>query len=1277
VHSARALTRPSARIAGYYTPAKMNNTLQVLQLNAGKRDTVMHSLMNDEQLKDFGIIAVAEPHAWTMNRRLFTSPQGHRYWTRFLPTESRDGRWPIRSMLWTRRDIEAEQVAVNSSDLTAAILRLPGRTVLAVSVYIEGGDAAELATAMKLIEDLIRETRRKRGANIGIILAGDFNRHDQLWGGNDIIPIRQGEADPIIDLMNEFSLLSLLPRGTKTWQQGDQESTIDLILASEELASSTIQCRLHGTEYGSDHRAIKTVFDIETPSPVTELRLLFKNAPWKAIKERITASLLRTVDGGSSQQQADRLMTVVLEAVHALTPKAKPSVYAKRWWTNDLTLLRQNYTYLRNQARALRRQGRISLELEWHAKEAAKGYHDAIKVQKKSHWNEFLADNSNIWQAARYLKADNSAFDKIPLLKRHDGSITENSTEQATELLKTFFPPLPQHIENEGDRPQREAVAMPSLTMEEIERQILPASPWKAPGEDGLPAVVWRHIWPAVKERVLRLFQSSLHEGYLPTQWRNARIIPLKKPDKGNYTLAKAWRPISLLSTLGKTLEAVIAERISYAVETYGLLPTNHFGARKQRSTEQALILLQECIYKAWRSKKVLSLISFDVKGAYNGVCKERLLQRLTARGIPPVLIRWINAFCSERSATILVNGQSSELQSLPQAGLPQGSPLSPILFLFFNADLVQHKINTKGGSIAFVDDYSAWVIGQSADANREGIQTIIDRAIEWEKRSGAVFESDKTTIMHFTRTQNRSDNTPFHIKGETVAPKQNVKILGVIMDVGLRYKEHIAKTATKGLAAAMALRRLRMISPSTARQLFSATVAPVIDYASNVWKHAYGAQADAMINRIQRIGAQAITGTFRTVATAIAEAEADICTVKERHDERKIKLWINIATLPDTNPLKRIETKSFRRFISPLQRAARNQITPSIRNIEIIHAYPIPPWRKRLTIYIQTDRDEATVAAKTIQGTIIATSCSEKGNALGIGGAIHDTHSSNDPVIYSRTLGSREEQNPYTAELAAIAIAMRCMPTNMQRKHLIIMTCNRSALQAIQRPQQQSGQASIKQIYEAAQTLEDRGNIITGVWIPADADIDLRRKAKTAAQQAVQPGYTQREIISAAKSTILSTALNQQRQYKKLPEEIGKFSKEMDVALPGKHTRNLYNGLKRSEASILAQLRTGMARLNGYLYRIGAAESSLCSCGIAKETIRHFIFCCPIWDSQRRQLIQQIGNRKGCLSTALGGKAASDPQTWKPDLNIVKSTIAFALTTGRLNQEAEQLISI
>ena len=177
-------------------------------------------------------------------------------------------------------------------------------------------------------------------------------------------------------------------------------------------------------------------------------------------------------------------------------------------------------------------------------------------------------------------------------------------------------------------------------------------------------------------------------------------------------------------------------------------------------------------------------------------------------------------------------------------------------------------------------------------------------------------------------------------------------------MDAKLKYKEHIARAASKGLEAAMELRRLRGLSPSTARQLFTSTVAPVVDYASNVWMHAFKDKLVGPINRVQRIGAQAIVGTFLTVATSIAEIEAYIASTQDRFWKRAVELWTDIHTLPDTNPLRR-NTSRMRKFRrqhrSPLYQVADALKDIAMEELETINPFTLAPWEKR----VQTITDE------------------------------------------------------------------------------------------------------------------------------------------------------------------------------------------------------------------------------------------------------------------------------------------------------------------------------
>jgi hypothetical protein len=143
----------------------------------------------------------------------------------------------------------------------------------------------------------------------------------------------------------------------------------------------------------------------------------------------------------------------------------------------------------------------------------------------------------------------------------------------------------------------------------------------------------------------------------------------------------------------------VVAARLSYMTEKYNLLPMNHFGARPRRSAEQALNVLVERIYQAWRGGKILTLISFDVKGAFNGVHSKVLERRLAARRVPKPMVEWIGDFCTGRHASVTVGRYESEVAEIEYAGIPQGSPLSPLLYTCSTTPTwSKGRLTAKGG---------------------------------------------------------------------------------------------------------------------------------------------------------------------------------------------------------------------------------------------------------------------------------------------------------------------------------------------------------------------------------------------------------------------------------------------------------------------------------------------------------------------------------------------------------------------------------------------------
>src|SRR5271163_1154279 len=163
VYLVEVLTNRSAEAAVFSTHALMSRTFQILQLNVAKREMVQLSLLNDDNLEDFSVLAISEPYSWRAdeNNTTVVIPSQHHNWTKMIPTAFHDGRWPIRSMLWIRKDLEARQIVVDSADITAALLGLPDRSILIFSVYVPQSDPAALQQILHLLQAVIQSTSRQ------------------------------------------------------------------------------------------------------------------------------------------------------------------------------------------------------------------------------------------------------------------------------------------------------------------------------------------------------------------------------------------------------------------------------------------------------------------------------------------------------------------------------------------------------------------------------------------------------------------------------------------------------------------------------------------------------------------------------------------------------------------------------------------------------------------------------------------------------------------------------------------------------------------------------------------------------------------------------------------------------------------------------------------------------------------------------------------------------------------------------------------------------------
>lgn len=356
----------------------------------------------------------------------------------------------------------------------------------------------------------------------------------------------------------------------------------------------------------------------------------------------------------------------------------------------------------------------------------------------------------------------------------------------------------------------------------------------KAPGHDLINKQDILELSNKAGELFLSLINGIITTHHFPTIWKKAKIITFLKPGKPPRQ-PSSYRPISLLSTLSKITEKVILRRIQDHLTENNILPDEQFGFRAHHSTQHQLLRVTERITDGFNRQLHSAAVFLDIEKAFDKVWHLGLIAKMIYLKFPSYLIYTIKSFLEDRS--FYVSRQNAVSSTHPLlAGVPQGSSLSPVLFNIFTYDLPQMSQFVQ--KAVYADDIT--LIAQSRRASQAVIylQTALDQLSIWYEKWRIAVNPSKTQAILFGRGR-QSATQDLLLKGKVVQWSSSYKYLGLHLDRGLRWTQHINEVLSRAngkLASLYPLFKSRNLKQETKLQLYKTILLPTLSYAAPIW---------------------------------------------------------------------------------------------------------------------------------------------------------------------------------------------------------------------------------------------------------------------------------------------------------------------------------------------------------------------------------------------------------------------------------------------------------
>ena len=382
-----------------------------------------------------------------------------------------------------------------------------------------------------------------------------------------------------------------------------------------------------------------------------------------------------------------------------------------------------------------------------------------LKLSEENYSRSLLEENSgdseSFWRSVKKILPD-AKLKSIPTCIKAEVKIITDK-QSISELFNSFFTSVVNKLFESFRyaRPVFKSTTEDLFTKKHFEftavdkpfvlKQLKCLKLKNATGIDGLPARLLKDSAVVIADRVTHLLNLSIKSGTVPSEWKQAKVVPLFK--SGNKDDLDNYRPISILPILSKILEKAVFHQLHSYLSKNSLLSPYQSGFRASHSTQLAITFLIDKIRGRMDKGLLTGAMFIDLKKAFDTVPHDGLLNKLFRYGIQDQPFSWFESYLTNRTQSVSIGNHLSSAANI-SSGVPQGSALGPLLFILYINDL---PLAVGLSSVMlYADDTVIFSAASSIDQLQLNLSLDLNVVSNWLTANGLFLNLKKTEYIVF-----------------------------------------------------------------------------------------------------------------------------------------------------------------------------------------------------------------------------------------------------------------------------------------------------------------------------------------------------------------------------------------------------------------------------------------------------------------------------------------------------------------------------------------------